>query len=61
MFANVTLSLMGGFVTTIQLFCLTLVFFASAIYNADPFAVYGSLLQGWDGLTGSWAQVSNLI
>ena len=27
----------------------------------DPFAVYGSLLQGWDGLTGSWAQVSNLI
>ena len=26
MFANVTLSLMGGFVTTIQLFCLTLVF-----------------------------------
>lgn len=26
MFANVTLSLMGGFVTTVQLFCLTLVF-----------------------------------
>ena len=46
---------------TNALFCLTLVFFASAIYNTDPFAVYGSLLQGWDGLTGSWAQVSNLI
>ena len=30
-------------------------------YNTDPFAVYGSLLQGWDGLSGSWAQVSNLI
>ena len=26
MCANVTLSLMGGFVTTVQLFCLTLVF-----------------------------------
>ena len=35
--------------------------FASAIYNTDPFAVYGSLLQGWDGLAGSWAQVSGLI
>ena len=46
---------------TNALFCLTLVFFASAIYNTDPFAVYGSLLQGWDGLAGSWAQVSNLI
>lgn len=46
---------------TNALFCLTLVFFASAIYNTDPFAVYGSLLQGWAGLTGSWAQVSNLI
>ena len=34
---------------TNALFCLTLVFFASAIYNTDPFAVYGSLLQGWDG------------
>ena len=48
-------------IVTDGLFCLTLVFFASAIYNADPFAVYGSLLQGWDGLSGSWAQVSNLI
>ena len=46
---------------TNALFCLTLVFFASAIYNTDPFAVYGSLLQGWDGLAGSWAQVSGLI
>ena len=46
---------------TNALFCLTLVFFASAIYNTDPFAVYSSLLQGWDGLAGSWAQVSNLI
>lgn len=30
MFANVTLSLMGGFVTTVQLFCLTLVFAPAA-------------------------------
>ena len=30
-------------------------------HNTDPFAVYGSLLQGWDGLAGSWAQVSGLI
>ena len=30
MFANVTLSLMGGFVTTVQLFCLTLVFCSAA-------------------------------
>ena len=33
-------------IVTDGLFCLTLVFFASAIYNTDPFAVYGSLLQG---------------
>ena len=43
------------------LFCLTLVFFASALYNVNPFAVYSAMLQGWDGLAGSWAQVSELI
>lgn len=43
------------------LFSLTMVFFASAYYNADPYAVYGGLLQGWDGLKGSWAQISQLI
>ena len=46
---------------TDALFCLTLVFFASALYNVDPFAVYSAMLQGWDGLAGSWAQVSELI
>lgn len=45
---------------TNALFCLTLVFFASAIYNTDPFAVYGSLLQGWDGLTGSWLSLIHI-
>lgn len=43
------------------LFCFTLVFFASALYNADPYAVYGGMLQGWDGLAGSWQQVQGLI
>ena len=46
---------------TNALFCLTLVFFASALYNADPFAIYGSMLQGWQGLAGSWQQVTALI
>lgn len=43
------------------LFCLTLVFFTSAYYNADPYAVYAGLLEGWDGLAGSWRQVSGLL
>lgn len=46
---------------TNALFCLTLVFFASALYNADPFAIYGDMLQGWQGLAGSWRQVTALI
>lgn len=43
------------------LFCITLVFFASALYNADPFAIYASVLQGWQGLAGSWTQITQLI
>ena len=39
------------------LFCITLVFFASALYNADPFAIYASVLQGWQGLAGSFGIV----
>lgn len=48
-------------VCTNILFCFTLVFFASALYNADPFAIYGDMLQGWQGLAGSWHQVTSLI
>lgn len=43
------------------LFCITLVFFASALYNADPFAIYASVLQGWQDLAGSWTQITQLI
>ena len=42
----------GQCLFTNALFCLTLVFFAVGHLQHDPFAVYGSLLQGWDGLTG---------
>ena len=48
-------------IVTDGLFCLTLVFFAAALYNADPFAIYGAMLQGWNGLTGSWHQVQQLL
>ena len=48
-------------VCTNILFCFTLVFFASALYNADPFAIYGDMLQGWQGLAGCWHQVNSLI
>ena len=37
------------------------VFFASALYNTDPFAIYSSMLQGWQGIAGSWHQVTTLI
>ena len=43
------------------LFCLTLVFFASALYNTDPFAIYASLLNGWQGIGGSLSQVTRLL
>ena len=43
------------------LFCVTLVFFAAALYNADPFAIYSSMLQGWNGLAGSWHQVQRML
>lgn len=48
-------------VCTDVLFCITLVFFASALYNTDPFAIYASMFQGWQGLAGSWHQVIALI
>lgn len=43
------------------LFCATLVFFASAFYNADPYAVYGGMLQGWQGLEGSFKAVTAMM
>ena len=46
---------------TNALFCLTLVFFASALYGTDPFAIYAAMFDGWQGLAGSWAQVTRLL
>lgn len=43
------------------LFAGTLVFFAGALYNADPFAVYAGLTRGWQGLGASWAEVLALM
>lgn len=43
------------------LFCASLVFFVSAYYNADPYAVYAGLFTGWQGLAGSWQQVASLL
>lgn len=43
------------------LFCVTLVFFASAYYNTDPYAIYAGALTGWQGLAGSWQQVTALL
>ena len=43
------------------LFCVTMVFFASALYNADPYAVYGGLARGWASLPDAWAQVTGLL
>jgi len=41
------------------LFCVTLVFFASAYYNADPYAVYAGLFHGWAGASVSAALAAN--
>ena len=43
------------------LFCVTMVFFAGALYNADPYAVYGGLARGWASLPDAWAQVTGLL
>ena len=43
------------------LFCVTLVFFASAYYNTDPYAIYGGLLQGWQGLSDSFDAVTAMM
>lgn len=42
------------------LFCLTLVFFASALYNANPFTVYAALFSGWHGILPAWYDVLGL-
>ena len=39
------------------LFSATMVFFASALYKADPYAVYAGMTQGWQGLGAAWDQV----
>lgn len=43
------------------LFAGTLVFFASALYNADPYAVYAGITRGWTGLSAAWKDVTTLL
>lgn len=44
------------------LFVATLVFFASALYNADPYGVYAGIFQGWQGGPGAaWSSVQTLL
>lgn len=43
------------------LFAGTLVFFASALYNADPYAVYTGITKGWSGLEPAWKDVTTLL
>lgn len=43
------------------LFSITLVFFASALYKADPYTIYGRLFQGWQGLSASGAEVLAML
>ena len=43
------------------LFAGTLVFFASALYNADPYAVYTGITKGWSGLEPAWKDVTGLL
>ncbi|MEE0800930.1 MAG: MBOAT family O-acyltransferase [Gemmiger sp.] len=47
---------------TFLLFSFTLIFFAGALYNAQPFEVMGGMLSGWDGgLSAAWQSVTALI
>lgn len=43
------------------LFSFAMVFFASALYQADPYAVYAGMGQGWTGLADAWRQVSDTL
>lgn len=44
------------------LFVATLVFFASALYGADPYGVYAGIFQGWQGgLAPAWGSVLALL
>ena len=46
---------------TYLLFSFTMVFFASAIYNAAPGEVFAGILQGWQGgFAAGWESVTNL-
>ena len=47
---------------TYLLFSFTMVFFASAIYNAAPGEVFAGILQGWQGgFAAGWESVTNLV
>lgn len=44
------------------MFVATLVFFASALYNADPYGVYAGIFQGWQGgISAGWDSVRSLL
>ena len=43
------------------LFSFAMVFFASALYQADPYAVYAGMGRGWTGLADAWRQVSDTL
>ena len=43
---------------TFLLFILSLVFFAGALYNADPYAVYAGMVQGWQN---AWDSVRTTL
>ena len=43
------------------LFAGSMVFFASALYNADPYAVYAGITRGWTGLEAGWKDVTSLL
>lgn len=42
------------------LFSFTLVFFAAGTYNIDPWAVFGGMWSGWQGI-GDWWRVGELL
>jgi D-alanyl-lipoteichoic acid acyltransferase DltB (MBOAT superfamily) len=43
------------------LFAFTLVFFASALYAADPYAIYRAIPAGWHGLAAAGTDVQALL
>ncbi|MGN0984559.1 MAG: MBOAT family O-acyltransferase, partial [Gemmiger sp.] len=55
------LQMLGKRVFVFLLFSFTMVFFAGAYYNADPFVVFSGMSHGWQSLQGALAQVASLL